>query len=251
MTWLAIIWMVLAGFVAGAINAVAGGGSFFTFAALVASGLSTLDANATSSVALSPANLASAAGYRTEIRAHFRDMVGFAFLAVIGAAFGALVLIWIGDEGFRPTVPWLLLLATLLFAFSGQIRRLFEKPAEQRGRGTRLAALGLMLTVALYGGFFGAGMGIMMLAVLSIVESGDFHKLNATKNLQSFLIQTISGAVLIAGGLVHWPQALITMAASSLGAYTGVWVARKVPQRIIRIFVVSVGAILTVIFFLK
>lgn len=247
--------LAVAGFAAGTVNAVAGGGSFFTFAALVAAGLPTLDANATSAVALTPANLASAAGYRAEIRAHYREMIPFAIIGIVGGVLGAVFLIWLGDSGFRPMVPWLLLLATLLFAFSGRIRELTAPWTEARSVGANtgagVAAYLLMGVVAVYGGFFGAGMGIMMLAALSILEGADFHKANAIKNLQAFLIQTVSAGLLIVGGLVHWPQALVTMVASVVGGYLGVSVARRVPQNIVRVTVVTVGAVLTLIFFLR
>jgi uncharacterized membrane protein YfcA len=115
----------------------------------------------------------------------------------------------------------------------------------------RVFAFVLMAIVSVYGGFFGAGMGIMMLAALAILESGDFHKSNAIKNAVACLVQVASSALLVAGGLIHWPHALITMAASIAGGYLGVGVARRVPERIIRAVVVTVGAALTVLFFLR
>jgi uncharacterized membrane protein YfcA len=246
-----IVVLALAGFAAGTVNAVAGGGTFITFAALVASGLPTLDANATSAVALTPSNLASVAAYRNEVRAHFREMIPFSIIGLIGGGVGALLLIWLGDGGFRPMVPWLLLVATLMFAFSGQIRAFVAPFSQGQHTTAKLVAYGVMMIVAVYGGFFGAGIGIMMLAALSIIASGDYHKANSTKILVAFLIQTVSAALLIAGGLVHWPQALVTIAASSLGGYYGVSLARIVPEKIIRAAVVAIGAGLTIVFFLK
>lgn len=251
MTLLQILLLALAGFAAGTVNAVAGGGSFFTFAALVFGGLPTLDANATSAVALTPANFASVLGYRQEVRKYFREMLPFMVLGTIGAAIGAWLLITIGDEGFRPTVPWLLLLATVLFALSARINRLIAPLAAHSTAAAQIFAFVLMAIVAIYGGFFGAGMGIMMLAALAIIESGDFHKSNAIKNVVAFLIQTVSATLLIAGGLIHWPHALITMAASVAGGYLGVGIARRVPEKIIRAVVVTVGAVLTLIFFMR
>lgn len=251
MTSLQIILLVLAGFAAGTVNAVAGGGSFFTFAALAFGGLPALDANATSAVALTPSNVAIVVGYRAELRKYFREMLPFLVLGAIGAAVGAWLLIAIGDEGFRPTVPWLLLVATVLFALSTRINRLIAPFAASSTVAARFAALLLMAIVSVYGGFFGAGMGIMMLAALAIIESGDFHKSNAIKNVVAFLVQVVSAGLLIAGGLIHWPQAFITMAASVAGGYLGVGIARRVPEHIIRAVVVTVGAALTVVFFLR
>ena len=251
MTLLQIAVLAAAGFAAGTVNAIAGGGTFLTFAALVFSGLPTLDANATSAVALTPANLASVAAYRSEVRTYFRDMIPFSIIGLIGGGIGAVLLIWLGDKGFRPLVPWLLLLATLLFAFSAQLRAFVAPFSQGSHGGAKVVAYAVMSIVSIYGGFFGAGVGIMMLAALAIIESGDFHKANATKILVAFLIQVVSAGLLIAGGLVHWPQALVTIASSALGGYYGVTLARLVPEKIIRAAVVTVGAVLTLIFFLK
>ncbi len=251
MTSLQILLLVLAGFAAGTVNAVAGGGSFFTFAALVFGGLPALDANATSAVALTPSNVAIVVGYRAELRKYFREMLPFLVLGAIGAAVGAWLLIAIGDEGFRPTVPWLLLVATVLFALSTRINRLIAPFAASSTVAARFAALLSMAIVSVYGGFFGAGMGIMMLAALASIESGDFHKSNAIKNVVAFVVQVVSAGLLIAGGLIHWPHAFITMAASVAGGYLGVGIARRVPENIIRAVVVTVGAALTVVFFLR
>jgi len=246
-----ILLLAAAGFAAGTVNAVAGGGTFATFAALVACGLPTLDANATSAVALTPANLASVFAYRSEVRAHLTRMLPFVVIGLFGGGVGALLLIWLGDQGFRPLVPWLLLSATLLFAFSDRIRA-WTKPLSQGKSGSsRVVAFLVMVLATVYGGFFGAGMGIMMLAALAIIGSGDYHQDNAVKNVVAFLIQVVSATLLIAGGLVHWPHALVTIVASVVGGYWGVSVARNVPERIIRATVVLVGAVLTVIFFVR
>ncbi len=251
MTLFQIVVLAVAGFAAGTMNALAGGGTFVTFAALVISGLPTLDANASSAVSLTPANLSSVAAYRSEVRAHFREMVPFMVIGLIGGGVGALLLIWLGDGGFHPMVPWLLLVATLMFAFSRQIRLFVSRWSEGQHTVAKLVAYVVMMIVAIYGGFFGAGIGIMMLAALSIIASGDYHKANSTKILVAFLIQVVSSALLIAGGLVHWPQALVTIAASSLGGYYGVGFARIIPEKIIRAVVVTIGAGLTIVFFLR
>lgn len=251
MTSVQIILLILAGFAAGMVNAVAGGGSFFTFAALVFAGLPTLDANATSAVALTPANFAGVLGYHDEVRRHAREIMPIVVISLVGAALGAWLLIAIGDEGFRPTVPWLLLFATALFAAAPSLNRLVTPFAVSDSPAPRLAAYLLITLVAIYSGFFGAGAGIMMLAALAIVEGGDFHKSNAIKNVVAFLAQVVSSVLLIAGGLVHWSEAFIVMAASVAGAYLGVLAARRVPIKIIRAVVVTVGAVLTLVFFLR
>jgi uncharacterized protein len=249
LTALQVTLLIAAGLAAGTVNGLAGGGTFFTFAALVASGLPTLDANATSAVALTPANLASVVAYRSEVSAYRKEMVALAALGAAGAAVGAWLLIAIGDAGFRPTVPWLLLLATLLFAFSGSIRAVVWPSGGQRISTVVVSAL--MFLISIYGGFFGAGMGIVMLAGLSIIHPGDFHRANAIKNFVALLVQIVSATLLIAGGLVHWQQAIITTVASIVGGYAGVGLARRASAKLIRAVVVTVGAALTVVFFLR
>lgn len=243
--------LAVAGFAAGVVNAVAGGGTFFTFSALVAGGLATLDANATSAVALTPANIASVAAYRHEFRLYLREIIPFSIVGAIGGIAGAVLLVNLGDVGFRPLVPWLLLVATLLFAASGKLRQVIAPAIESNSAPARAAAYALMAVVSIYGGFFGAGMGIMMLAAMAIIEGGNFHKANTIKNMVSFFAQGAAIILLIAGGLVHWPQAIVTMIASIIGGYLGVGVARRVPEKMVRAVVVTVGAVLTVIFFLR
>jgi uncharacterized protein len=250
-TSLQILLLVLSGFVAGAVNAFAGGGTFFTFAALVFAGLPTLDANATSAVALTPANLGGVAGYRDEVRLYARELLPIVVISLVGAAFGAWLLISIGDEGFRPTVPWLLLFATVLFALAPRINSVVAPFAKSGSAAWRFGAYLLITLVAIYSGFFGAGAGIMMLAALAIVESGDFHKSNAIKNVVAFLAQIVSSVMLIAGGLVHWRAAAIVMIASVAGTYVGVLAARRAPLKVIRALVVTAGAALSAVFFLR
>lgn len=251
MTFMQIFLLALSGFAAGAVNAVAGGGTFFTFAALVFAGLPTLDANATSAVALTPANFAGVAGYRDELRKYAREVMPIVVISLAGAALGAWILIAIGDEGFRPTVPWLLLFATVLFAVAPSLNRIVAPAARSNTAAFRLFAYLLITLVAIYSGFFGAGAGIMMLAALAIVEGGDFHKSNAIKNVVALLAQFVSSALLIAGGLVHWREAIIVMVASVAGTFVGLHAARRAPVRMIRAVVVTVGAVLTVLFFIR
>lgn len=243
--------LAVAGFAAGIANAVAGGGTFFTFAVMVYFGMATLDANATSAVALVPASLASVLAYRDETITHWRETWPFVVIAIVGGIAGALLLLWIGDEGFRPLVPWLLAGATLLFAFSTPIRKAVSRVAKEGSTTAFVSAYILMSIVAVYGGFFGAGMGVMMLAALAIIAAGDFHKANMIKNIVALFAQAVAVVLFIAGGLVHWPHAIVMIASSIVTGYFGVTVARKVPEPVMRGVVVVIGAILSVIFFLR
>lgn len=255
-----------AGLMAGVVNAVAGGGTFFTFSALVGVGIPPIAANATSSVAVWPGSIASMAAYRQEVVAHGRRFALLGVVSLAGAAIGAWLLLRLEDAQFRVLVPWLLLVATLLFAFSPRLtaylrargrRERQEQVAEQAagaagggGAVSHIAGAVIQFLVAIYGGFFGAGMGILMLAALAVTEGDDFHRINAAKVLLSVLINGIAIVLFIADGLVRWPAALIVMATCIAGGYLGVVVAKRVPVEWVRRFVVSVGAGLTAWFFL-
>jgi uncharacterized membrane protein YfcA len=248
---LEISLLIVTGFAAGLVNAVAGGGTFFTFAAMVAFGMPTLNANATSAVALVPGSLASTVAYAGETRRNWRRALPFALLGLFGGIAGGYLLIRIGDKGFRPLVPWLLGIATLTFAFSGRIRALGKGIEGEQDARARAFAYTLMALVGVYGGFFGAGMGIMLLAALSILGVSDFHTANALKNITATISQAVAVVLFILNGLVSWKEAAIVTAACVVGGYLGVIAARRVPETVVRTIVVAVGAVLTVVFFFK
>jgi uncharacterized membrane protein YfcA len=251
MSGLEIVLLALAGFAGGVANAVAGGGTFFSFPIMVAFGMTTLDANATTAVGFVPGSLATTAAYWPETRHRIREILPFALVGIAGGVIGGLLVIGIGDAGFRPTVPWLLAGATLVFAFSGRIKTFTARFTQKGARHAKMAAYVLMSLAAIYGGFFGAGLGIMVLATLAVIEDGDFHRANATKNILCVLAQAMAVALFIWNGLVHWPQALITIAGAILGGYYGIVVARRVPEHIVRAVVVAIGAVLSAVFFLR
>lgn len=241
------------GLLAGLVNAVAGGGTFFTFSALVAVGLPPVIANATSAVAVTPANLASAVAYRREIGLNRRRFALLGLVSFAGGLIGAYALTWIGNAAFRTLVPWLMLAATILFAASPYVLKMAQamRGGEGHEAGQGLWVLGLLIqfVTSIYGGFFGAGMGIVMLAALAITEGDDYHLINAAKVLCSTLIQAVAIVVFIAKGLVHWPETIVVGAASIIGGYAGVVGGRRIPAKAMRILIVLVGAILTIYFF--
>lgn len=245
------IILFVAGWLAGTVNAVAGGGTFITFSALVLTGLPTIEANATSAVSLAPASLASAGAYHREMRLYARELIAPSVIGVIGGVIGGWLLIHLGDKGFRPMVPWLLGTATLIFALSGKLREWIAPIMHAKGMLVRITAFAVMGLVSIYGGFFGAGMGIVLLAVLMVLEAGQFHKANMIKNFISTPIALGGIALLIYGGLVHWPQALVTTTSATLAGYFGIGLARRVTERVLRAIIIAFGAALTALFFVR
>jgi uncharacterized protein len=250
MTIASIVTLFVAGFCSGAINAVAGGGTFITFAALSLFGVTPVMANATSSIAQFPGYVTSTFAYRDEIAHTLRTAVGLAILSAVGALAGALILLALDNAQFRALVPWLLLGATALFAAGPWL-----KP--KRTDGVHVAVLGpvtgriVQFVTALYGGFFGAGMGVMMLGTLGLTQPGDYHRLNALKNLLSIVIAAVAIVVFVSGGLIAWPQAAVMIPAVALGGYSGVYAAKRVPQPALRAFVIFVGVALAVYYFVE
>lgn len=239
------IMLFLAGFLSSAVNAVAGGGTFLTFGAMTLAGLPPIVANATSSIVQFPGYVTSALAYRREIIADRREAVVLGILSLIGGLAGALILLSLSNPSFRAMVPWLLIAATAIFAAGPLLR-----PASSKD-GAPVTPLGMVgqFVTAIYGGFFGAGMGIMMLAVLGLSKGGDYHRLNAMKNFLAMVIAAVAIVVFAGGNVVGWLQAAVMIPGGALGGYAGVWLARRVPQAVIRGLVVVVGLLLAAYYF--
>jgi uncharacterized membrane protein YfcA len=240
-----MIFLFGAGFLSAVVNAIAGGGTFLTFGAMTLVGVPPILANATSSVTQFPGYVTSALAYRKEVREAGREAWILGALSFVGSLGGALLLLSLDNPSFRSMVPWLLLAATAIFAAGPYL-----KP-KTKGEGhpiTPLGWIGQFLT-SIYGGFFGAGMGVMMLATLGLTQTGDYHRLNALKNMLSIVIAAVAIAVFVSGGVVAWPEALVMVPGVALGGYAGVWAAKRVPQVAVRGFVIAVGVFLAVYYF--
>jgi uncharacterized protein len=253
MTAFDIALIVLGGFAAGAANAIAGGGTFFSFPALLAVGLPPVVANASNSVALWPGSLTSAWAYRTELARFGRQLWPMALASLVGGVAGGLVLLAVGDARFSALIPWLLAFATLLFAFSPQISTLV-KAFRARGQTDNTPAapsnnLLVQLLVSVYGGFFGAGMGILMMASLAISGHEDVQEINALKNLLSSVVYSVTVVTFVIANAVSWPHTLVMLVAASAGGYGGARVARSLQGPWLRRVVIGVGAVLTVYYF--
>ena len=240
-----IALLLTAAFVAGALNAVAGGGSFLTLPALVFVGVPPVIANATGTVALLPGYAAGAWGFREDTAPPpGLSMRLVVVLSLIGGAAGAAMLLVTSNEMFTVVIPWLLLAATLLFAFGPQLRSLLAggKPS------TAKATIGV-LAVAIYGGYFNGGLGILLLALFGLLGQTNLNAMNGLKNWVSALLTAIAVAIYAAGGLVLWPQALMMMVAATAGGYGGARVARKLPANVLRWGIVATGLVMAAVFF--
>lgn len=243
--------LISAGFVAGTINALAGGGTIFTFSALMAVGLPPVTANATSAVSVLPGQIAAAAAYRREIAAALRHLLPYSIVSAIGGVCGGVLLLSTDPSVFRGLVPLLILFATVLFIAAPRIAAFGERLAKRRSStGPGAPAVGLQGLVAVYGGYFGAGMGIMMLATLSLTEGRDFHRLNAAKNMLACIMQGLAVVVFIVSGAVDWPAVVIVASASIAGGWASVTVGRLIPQPIIRMMVIATGLALSAWYFI-
>jgi hypothetical protein len=231
-------------------NAVAGGGTFFSFPALLAAGVSPVIANATNSVGLCPASLSGAWAYRKELARYKQYLIPMGIVSFLGGAAGSFLLLVTEDATFSKLVPWLLLFATLLFAGSGKIS-VWLRGDHAREPSEGALALTAQALVAIYGGFFGAGMGILILASLAMAGHSDVHEINAIKNLLSAIVYSVTVLVFVFAGAVDMKYTLLMAVTSMLGAYGGASMARKIPARWLRRFIITVGFGLTAIYFYK
>lgn len=241
-------WLVGAGFLAGAMNALAGGGSFFTLPALVLAGVPSLAANASSTVALFPGGLASVWAYRADLRPVGGVPLGrLLIVSLVGGLLGSLLLLLTPQRAFDRVLPWLLLWATVTFAVG---RRLGEA-LRRSVRISPTVVLVLQLPLAIYGGYFGGAVGIMMMAVWSLLGPADLHGLNPAKTLLVAATNAIAVLSFIVAGKVAWPETLVLMAAAMGGGYTGVRLARRLHPGALRLGVLLVSGMMTVVFFLR
>lgn len=239
--------IIVAAFFAGILNAIAGGGSFLTFPALVYIGIPPVPANATSAVAVFPGYLSSTLGYIEEIKAFDRKQLWqLVLMACAGGVAGAMLLLITPGELFRGLAPWLLLLATLLFAAGDRVSLWMDKRRES-GKSSNPVAV---LAVSTYGGYFNGGLGIILLALFSAMGFRDLNLMNGLKNGLSFLLSVVSVLTFSIAGVVHWPEALLMMLFATIGGFVGARIARKLPRTWVRGFIVTVGALMTLAFFI-
>jgi uncharacterized membrane protein YfcA len=242
--------VVLAGFGAGFINALAGGGSFLTFPSLIAAGLPAIDANATSTIALFPAQVATTFAYRSSLKKSLEDprIDGkmLAIISLVGGFLGAVLLLATPEQFFERAVPFLLLGATLVFA-AGMVM-------PQQAEKQLLSATGVLVAqcfVAIYGGYFGGGIGILMLAALTLYGLKDIVLMNSLKMLLATLMNATATGVFLFSGRIHWLEAIILSAGSIAGGFAGAHAGSRIPPLFVRLFVIFIGLALSLHFYLK
>ena len=243
-----LILILVAGFLGGLLNAIAGGGTFITFPALVFIGIPEIAANATSTVAAMPGYLSAAIGFRKDIAELDRKLLlRLTLWSMLGGGIGSGLLLISSNEAFAILIPFLLLGATLVFLRGAQIR---EWAARQRGAVTAFGA-GTMIPVAIYGGFFNGGLGIVLLALFSMWGMTNLHAMNGLKCWLSFALSVVSLAIFAGGGKIVWLPALVMGAGTILGGLAGAPVARRIPMPMLRKLIAAVGFGMTAVFLFR
>ena len=242
-----------AAFLAGAINSVAGGGTMISFPALVALGLPPVIANATNTVGIWPGSLGSIWGFRKELGRVNKRMFWLLLPALVGGLAGALLLRSTPPGVFEKMVPWLIFFATLLFIIQSQVQRRLKSVEAARHAGAKWLAIAMVVQfcVAIYGGYFGAGMSIMALSVLGILGMTEIFEMSATTSLLACAINGSAGIIFAIAGLVAWPYALVMTTGSLVGGYGAAGVARKIGKVAVRRFVIFVGLTITTVMFVR
>jgi len=246
-----VLMLFVTGIFGGVMSSMIGGASVITFPVLLAAGLPPVVATASNLVAVSPANFLAALADRSQLPPLNRAFAGLVFASVLGALIGAVLLLATPTRVFEVLVPILLGFATVLFAYAGRLTEWMR--ARARARGGRepqmsVTSIPVVLPISVYGGYFGAGVGVLLLGVLSVATGGDYRSANVAKNLITSLNTFVAAFYFVAQGAVDWPATLAMMAGCIIGGYCGSQFARVAPQKFMRVAVVVVGALLTAAF---
>lgn len=251
-TWHSV-WLITASFLAGALNAMAGGGSFLSFPALLGIGVLPIPANATNTVALWPGQVTSILGYLSDLKANRKLVFPVCSAGLVGGLTGAIVLLHTRQATFMALVPWLLLFAAVLFAVSGPVsRRLLSRSSPRLERGPLLFPLWIAVAaVSIYIGYFGAGAGFLVMSALAIFGIEDVNEINALKVIATTMANGIAVATFIVGRQIVWRYGLLMMATAAAGGYLGAHSSRRLDPRVLRILIVSIGFGMAAYFFWK
>jgi uncharacterized membrane protein YfcA len=244
-----LVLLFLGGVLGGMINVLAGGAGFMTFPLLLAAGLTEMQANAANFVALFPANVVGTVVYRREIRTVREHLVTRLILAAAGGILGSLLFVWLGAEVFKRVIPWLLVFATLSFALGPSIKTWLERHQDFDVSRWLWLSFALEFLVYLYGGYFGLGMGIILLAIHSIFSHMTIHQAQALRNGTIALMTAISISVFAFTGLIPWFASFVMMAGVVVGGYVMAHIARRMPHDVVRTAILCWSVVMTAIAF--
>ena len=249
------VWLFVASFLAGALNAMAGGGSFLSFPALLGVGVPPIQANATNTVALWPGQLTSIAAYFEDLKHNLRLLIPVSAASLTGGLTGGIVLLHTGQSTFLHLVPWLLLVAAFLFAVSGPIsRRIQERSRNKSGERSHPSHVPLFLclvVVSFYIGYFGAGAGFLIMSVLALFGIENINQINALKVVATCLANGIAVVTFIVEKQILWQHCLLMMVTAAIGGYLGGRYSRRLNPKVMRILVVTIGLGMAAYFFWK
>ena len=246
------IFLFFAGALGGAMNAVAGGGSFVAFPALLFTGVAAIPANATNTLSLWVGTAASGGAYRDRLVTPRRILIPLLIASGVGGLAGALLLIKTPAHTFLRLIPWLMLAATLLFTFGKYLTRYISANLSHSASNSAIGgASAAELLIATYGGYFGGGIGIMNLALFSALGMTDIHAMNALKVVLVTVINGIAALTFVVNGAVRWPQAIVMIVGAATGGYCAAHYAQKVPPVYVRALVIAIGFGMTAYFFAK
>jgi uncharacterized membrane protein YfcA len=244
--------LFVAGLLGGVLNSIAGGGSFITFPALLFVGVPPVSANATNTFASCFGYLSGAYALRKDILRHRHELPRLVLVSLVGGGLGGWLLLQTPDSAFREAIPWLMLFAMVLFLFGGRLNAYLRQWAGRHRHATlagSTALLMLFLAVCIYGGFFNAGLGIVILSYLALAGHTDINAMNGLKLLVSTAVSTVAIVVFLAGDLLAWYEGLIVLLGTLIGGYVSAHASRRLPGHWVRGFVILAGASITVYFF--
>jgi uncharacterized protein len=236
-----VLLLVAAGVAAGGVNAIAGGGSLITFPTLIATGLPTVDANVTNSISVFPGYVSSVAGSRADLAGQGRRLRTILPAALLGSVAGCALLLLTPARAFEVVVPFLVLGAAATLAFQGRLRGLVGHPRAMSPRRAAIALQAVVFAGAVYGGYFGAALGVMYVAALALILDEPLNRINALKNALSAAVGLVTVVAFAAFAPVHWGAVLALTPATILGGYAGARLARRLPTRVLRSLIVTFG----------
>jgi uncharacterized membrane protein YfcA len=239
-----VLLLIVAGVAAGGVNAIAGGGSLITFPSLLAAGLPTVDANVTNSVSVFPGYVSSVAGSRADLAGQGSRVRAIVPTSLVGSVGGCALLLLTPARVFEVIVPFLVLAAAATLFFQERLRALVGHPRQMSGRRAAVTLQVVVFVGAVYGGYFGAALGVMYVAALALILDEPLNRINALKNVLSASVGLVTVIVFAIFATVHWGAVLILAPATILGGYVGARVARRLPARVLKYLIVTFGTVI-------